>query len=258
MKKQFILWKKYIGFVVAVMVGVLLYEHALSSGLMYYEGADNVVNAMVLSMGAGRAGWNGVLFPVIACVPMATLYVREYKSGCLWLVMEREGALRYKRRVMGENAILGALALTVPYAAYACQLVVKLGTDAPLHPEHGDTPVAYQMGLAEKSPIGYLVMTAVVVAVCGAVFATFGLGISAVVRNEFLTLLIPFALCILVAMITPFFQWDLLCTFCPNAYTKTRTSNIVIMDAVLAIAGIAMFMYGTKANEDKIGNGKER
>lgn len=249
--------KKNSGFIISVIAGVVLYEHALFSGLKYYEGADNVVNALMLSMGCGRAGWNGILFPILASLPMATQYVREYKSGYLWLILERTGNWKYKMERLGKNALFGALSLLIPYLIYAFQLTLMLDTAAPLYPDHGESLAHYNPELAEAYPILYILMIALIVSVCGAVFTTFALGFSTLVKNEFLTLLLPFATCILMAMVTPDLQWDLLCTYCPNGYAKIKTSNIVVMDCIVAFLGIGLFIIGTKINERKMGSNKK-
>ena len=77
--------KKYSGFIISIVIGLLLYEEA--NYAYTYRAAtaysDHMIYRLILSMGSGSSGWNGILFPILAALPMGISYVREYRSGYL-------------------------------------------------------------------------------------------------------------------------------------------------------------------------------
>ena len=79
--------------------------------------------------------------------------------------------------------------------------------------------------------------------------ATFTLGIVAVVKNQFLGLGIPFALFVLIAIVTPDSAWSPFNMFCPNEYLYVQTYHVLIMDAVFFLLGVGLFLYRMKKNE---------
>lgn len=79
--------KKYSGFIISIVIGLLLYEEA-NYAYTYRTAtaySDHMIYRLILSMGSGSSGWNGILFPILAALPMGISYVREYRSGYLKL-----------------------------------------------------------------------------------------------------------------------------------------------------------------------------
>ena len=64
--------KKYSGFIISIVIGLLLYEEA--NYAYTYRAAtaysDHMIYRLILSMGSGSSGWNGILFPILAALPM--------------------------------------------------------------------------------------------------------------------------------------------------------------------------------------------
>lgn len=83
--------KKYSGFIISIVIGLLLYEEA--NYAYTYRAAtaysDHMIYRLILSMGSGSSGWNGILFPILAALPMGISYVREYRSGYLKLRLQK-------------------------------------------------------------------------------------------------------------------------------------------------------------------------
>ena len=89
--------KKYSGFIISIVIGLLLYEEA--NYAYTYRAAtaysDHMIYRLILSMGSGSSGWNGILFPILAALPMGISYVREYRSGYLKLRLQKMSRNRY-------------------------------------------------------------------------------------------------------------------------------------------------------------------
>lgn len=83
--------KKYSGFIISIVIGLLLYEEA-NYAYTYRTAtaySDHMIYRLILSMGSGSSGWNGILFPILAALPMGISYVREYRSGYLKLRLQK-------------------------------------------------------------------------------------------------------------------------------------------------------------------------
>ena len=77
----------------------------------------------------------------------------------------------------------------------------------------------------------------------------FAIGISAWIKNTFLTLILPFVLCIAMAILIPDNRFDLLLIFAPNGYAWASVPIILIMSGILILTGIILFAVGVKNNE---------
>lgn len=56
--------KKYSGFIISIVIGLLLYEEA-NYAYTYRTAtaySDHMIYRLILSMGSGSSGWNGILF----------------------------------------------------------------------------------------------------------------------------------------------------------------------------------------------------
>lgn len=249
MNKLFI--KKNLGLIIAIVIGVILFEEAnyeYSRRISNING-NHMLYRLILSMGNGSAGLNALFFPVLAALPIGVSYVREYKSGYLKLILQRESLKKYVIKKLCLNIIYGGISLVVPYILYCIHLYVQLGTKAELVLDKGNTVIMFCPELANENMLLYLVVIGAFVFNAGAVFATFSIGISAWVKNEFLSLALPFALCIAVAIVTPDMKWDLLLLYSPNGYEYASIAVIIIISAFMYLMGAMMFIFGVKKNE---------
>lgn len=133
-----------------------------------------------------------VFYPIVVMIPYVLSYRRDRDSGYRQLIL-----LKTSRK-----AYLGAKALAVGASAFGAVLLPSLAW-IPVCRLLGDTDWAYARkyyahnihfapSFYEEHVVLYCVMYAFHAALLGAVFALFGLGISAVVKNRYLALLLPF------------------------------------------------------------------
>lgn len=150
--------KKYSGFIISIVIGLLLYEEA--NYAYTYRAAtaysDHMIYRLILSMGSGSSGWNGILFPILAALPMGISYVREYRSGYLKLRLQKMSRNRYVVVTLIQNAILGGLGLLIPYAVYCLHLYFQYGTKAYLNIKEGETVIMFHPELAASNTIAYV------------------------------------------------------------------------------------------------------
>lgn len=108
--------------------------------------------------------------------------------------------------------------------------------------------IDFALPLYDNHPGCFAVMYAVHISILGAIFAIVGLGLSAVIKNRYLALLLPFCYCvfsssILLAVDHSFAAFDLLsiqlCCFGTLGYWV-----IPIYEAALLALGLALFLGG--------------
>lgn len=246
-------FKSLLFFFIAVLIGIILFEEANYEYTYRVETAygDHAIYRLVLSMGNGQAGLNSLFFPVLAALPLGISYIREYKSGYLKLIFQRMSLSKYMISKLLKNALAGGIALVIPYYIYAIHLYFQLGDKSELMIEEGQTAVMFLPNLAAGNTLKYILVLSIFVFLAGVTFATFALGISAWIKNQFLTLAIPFALCIFVAIVTPDFKWDLLLLYSPNGYAEVSIGILAIMYISLVIVGVILFISGVIRNEKK-------
>lgn len=157
--KQGIVWKlkKHIGFIGAVCIGILLFEYSYAQlGYIQYTGAENAVFMLQLLMGCSSVGWSGILFPILAVLPMAVNYVREYKTGYINIRFTKERKQDYLIKTLVKNGIAGGIALMIPLCLIVIHLCLDKGLDAPMITEEGLTVVKFMTEFGEHHPAGYM------------------------------------------------------------------------------------------------------
>lgn len=133
-----------------------------------------------------------VFYPIVVMIPYVLSYRRDRDSGYRQLIL-----LKTSRK-----AYLGAKALAVGISAFGAVLLPCLAW-IPVCRLLGDTNwdyakqyyghnILFMPSFYEEHVVLYCVMYAFHAALLGAVFALFGLGLSAVVKNRYLALLLPF------------------------------------------------------------------
>ncbi len=235
-------------FIIAMCLNVALLIYAKNMLEEWrFAGRENIINALLLCIGKGPACWIGLLFPVVAALPFSTTYVREKKTGFYTCAVMRKGFKQYIAEKIVKSLLLGGITLALPVTLLTIYLKIEKDSAASLYDIDQHTTASFLTGIAEKNPNAYLIMTILIVFICGAVFSVFALGISAWVKNEFLTLVIPFAVCILSAIF--FDNFNLLLTFCPSEYDYVRVWHIVVMDVAIFLTGITLFIMGVIKNK---------
>ncbi|MDD6290714.1 MAG: hypothetical protein PUA77_02830 [Lachnospiraceae bacterium] len=237
-------------FLTALLIALSLLEYSYYGMMSFgYEGAGNVLTLFLFTMASGLYGFLGIVFPMVAALPYATTYVREYKSGYLRCERIRKGQAHYIVGKLVASFFYGGFALAIPVGVYAIQLSLTRENTAPLLDENGNSFVSYLRDFALASPKGYMAMSVGIVFLCGAVFSVLALGISTWIKNEFLTIVLPFAMCILVAILSPVGWFNFLLLFCPSEYGLVQTWQLVVMGVALLMVGVLLFVFGVKCNE---------
>lgn len=198
-----------------------------------------------------------VFYPIVVMIPYVLSYRRDRDSGYRQLIL-----LKSSRR-----SYLGAKLLAVSASAFGAILLPSLAW-IPVCRLLGDTDwdharkyyahnFLFAPSFYEEHVVLYCVMYAFHAAFLGAVFAVFGLGLSAVIKNRYLALLLPFCYAVFSSAIlsTLFHNTFIGCSFeamnlMPlQSYYYKRTYplgfwTVPVYEAGLTAVGLALYLGG--------------
>ena len=180
-----------------------------------------------------------VLWPVTVMFPFVLSYRKERDSGFGRLMALKTSRGQYRMAKSAAVACSGFLSLFLPMAGWLlfCKFILGSGSV--------EISVRIMPEFAEKFPFLYGMMYAVNAGVLGAVFAVWGLGLSAVVRNRYLALLIPVCYCVFtgVAASGP---WQAFKLIAPDAYYNPALGGwgIPLYELAVLTVGCLLFIGG--------------
>ena len=148
-----------------------------------------------------------VFYPIVVMIPYVLSYRRDRDSGYRQLILlktSRKAYLRAKALAVGISAFVAVL---LPCLAWipVCRLLGDTNWDyAKQYYGHN---VSFMPSFYEEHVVLYCVMYAFHAALLGTAFAVLGLGLSAVIKNRYLALLLPFCYAIFSsAILTQLFK----------------------------------------------------
>jgi len=142
-----------------------------------------------------------VLYPIVVMIPFGLSYRRDRDSGYRQLILlksSRGAYLRAKALAVGASAYMAILLPSLVWLP-VCRLLGD--TDWAYAREHYGHNILFAHSFYEEHVVLYCMMYAFHAALLGAVFALFGLGLSAVVKNRYLAVLLSFCYAIFSASV---------------------------------------------------------
>ena len=193
-----------------------------------------------------------VFYPIVVMIPYVLSYRRDRDSGYRQLILlktSRKAYLRAKALAVGVSAF-GAILLPCLAWIPACRLLGDTNWDyAKQYYSHN---ILFAPSFYEEHVVLYCVMYAFHAALVGAVFALLGLGISAVVKNRYLALLLPFCYGIFSSSVLEMFlgrsvaaldMMPLQIYYYTEVYPLGYWT-VPVYEAVLAAVGLALYWGG--------------
>lgn len=218
-------------------------------GWDYVSGFSNngtYLEKYLISLAYGTASLLAVFFPIIACIPYALSYRDEADSGFYYLYILKTGYRKYQAAKMISVFVSGFLAVFTACLTYYLIMIFVIGT--------GDTQFPILIGLFfaedlyEKNPFLYGMIYTFNAGLQSGVFAVLGMGVSAVIRNRYIAILIPFAYCIFSASVLELYNqaFNAITLFVIGQYFGGALGywGIPIYDGILVLLGIGLYMTG--------------
>lgn len=245
-------------FLSKVTIGTVILSILLVFGGMFEYlgwipyGGISVLYIFLSGYNSGTASFLGVVFPIIACLPFASSYVEDCKSGLKKYIYLRMEKKKYMTIRFFINGLVGGTVLFIgPFIAFLFLLVIKLFTGIPMVKEQMET-FTYFEGMGIHSPIVVIIIILGTLFFCGFILATVALGVSTIIQNIYLTVLAPFILYIISATvlmnINP--NLNLLGLYNVDHYGMSFTQRFVY-GMILCVIGVVLFFVGGHKNEEK-------
>lgn len=223
----------------------------ISIGSYFFFGESQMYNDNFLSDFTFLMGGNIliVIFPILLCLPMAMKAVTEFESGYFDLVVMRTSIKKYTLTKLVCNGMVGGGLLALPAFVYLIRLIAAKGIE-----QYPAAKAAAQINLFprlfETHPAAYAAMVLMGLFLCGAVFATLSLGVAAITKKKYLTLIIPICYYIGSAIVFPNRIKCLDATTLYNLNGQNNPNLLISLLYALAIlsVGSTMFVRGVRKN----------
>lgn len=191
------------------------------------------------------------LAPLIVCIPAATSYVIDKKSGFLNYIFIKLKKKEYFKIRFAVNALIGGLTILIPETVMLIFMVIRHGINNKHLPDIGG---AFG-GIYQISKPSYAVIILIMTFIFGIVFSTFALGISAIVENKYLTILLPYVYVIISGTIfevigfNKFAYLNVVVLFNISCKGDLTSINVILYDiALMFISSVLFFYFGKKNN----------
>ncbi len=201
----------------------------------------------ICSLAFGMTSLLSVFYPIIVMIPYVLSYRRERDSGYRQLILLKTSKRAYLGAKMLAVAVSAFASMLFPNLCWMLVCRLALGETDPIYEDFRHM-IDFALLLYDNHPGWYMVMYAVHASVLGAIFAIAGLGLSAVIKNRYLALFLPFCYCVFSSSVlssidNSFAAFDLLpiqlCQFGALGYW-----GIPIYETVLLAVGLGLFLGG--------------
>lgn len=202
----------------------------------------------IVSLVFGMTSLLAVFYPIVVMIPYVLSYRRERDSGYRQLILLKTSRKAYLRAKILAVAGSAFMSMLLPNLCWILVCRYALGETDTMY-DNFRHMIDLALPLYDYHPGRYAVMYAVHISILGTVFVIVGLGLSAVIKNRYLALLLPFCYCIFSSSIlsssidNSFAAFDLLsiqlCRFGTLGYW-----GIPIYEAFLLALGLALFFGG--------------
>lgn len=131
----------------------------------------------------------GIVFPLLACIPILTEFVPELESGFFVYKTQKMSQKKYYRKSFWAYVLKGGCILSIPQIIFGiiCVFLKKNYNGMPIYMD-----ILVLPDLAVSHPFLYMCMIAANTFLCGCVCASLGLGIFMFQKNKYIAFCIPF------------------------------------------------------------------
>ena len=185
-----------------------------------------------------------LLFPIIAVLPVGTMYRSERQNGYYSLVRSKMSRMRYCRIKLVNAFLAGALVIGVPNFLF---LIICFWVKRGMVGAESHIAVSFLSMLYFNKPMLYGMLLTGNAALCGGIFSLLELGVSAWIKNKYVAVIVPFGYYIFSAMVLFYISpWmNAIILFALNQYAEENIVIIIIYDLFLTVGGIILFIAGT-------------
>lgn len=213
-----------------------------------FPGSDGI-NFFIRASAYLHLSYLPFLATIIACIPFSISYILDKESKMFIYIYTKLNVKKYMTIRLLVNAIVSGLVFVIPEILILAFLTLVHGINKnPIEIVGALSSIYY------SNKVMYSLILILVSFIFGAVISTFALGISAMVKNKYLTLFIPFGYMIVSGTIFEIFGINEIInlnivTLIDLGYsTKTTGINVLLYAVALFLIGTFLFFYFGKKN----------
>lgn len=188
--------------IIAIFLSIALFFIGMIDVFSWiFRGDSSVFFAFLQGYNSGTANFLIILFPIIVCIPFASSFNIDKLTGFKNYLSIRLENKYYKLIRWFVNGVVGGFVLFIgPFLGFVFLLISKLIFDLPIIKEETETFEFFsQLGI--QSPVVIICIILINLFVCGFTFATLGLGVSTLINNKYVAMLVPFIFLLVSATI---------------------------------------------------------
>lgn len=204
---------------------------------------NNAFNLFILSY---HFSFLIVIFPLLACLPYATSYLEDCKTGHIQYALIRMTPAKYIFTKIMVNGLAGGLGILLGCILAFFTLVVVEGIELnTISIVPVDAIVFHKLLLTY--PLLWMYVLFLVIFIGGFCFATFGLGLSVIIRNPYITILFPFFYEIFSGVVLTKISYVLFIAYALSLASGGASIELVIIhNSILLTVGLLFFVIGVK------------
>lgn len=186
----------------SIILSIILMFWGMFESLQWVTGGNvSIMYAFLQGYNSGTSSFLVIAFPILACIPFATSYKTDNLSGFVKYIYIRNNRINYKIIKLCINGFIGGFVVFIgPFVGFVYLIVNKMIFNTPMVKEQLET-VDYFNSVGVDSPLSMIILIMVILFICGFIFSTFGLGVSAIMNNKYVAVLVPFVYFIVSATI---------------------------------------------------------
>ncbi|MGE7625465.1 hypothetical protein ACQKMD_21445 [Viridibacillus sp. NPDC096237] len=237
----------------SVILSIILMFWGMFESLKWIASGDvSILYAFLQGYNSGTSNFLIIAFPILACIPFATSYKTDSLSGFNRYVYIRKNKINYMIIKLCVNSLVGGFVVFIgPFIAIIYLLINKMIFGSPMIKEQLET-ISYFKSVGVNSPILMLLIILGILFLCGLIFSTFGLGVSAIMNNKYVAILVPFIYFIISATVLSKFNTYLnIVAFYDVDYGMTFGQRMFYGGILIILSIIVFFIGGSKKFEEK-------
>lgn len=216
--------------------------------------AVSVFYLFISGYNSGISNMMVIVFPIVACLPFASSYVKDCKTGLtkyLYIRMDKKMYLGIRFIV---NGLVGGFVLFIgPFVGFIFLLAAKLLVGTSMNGVTTDT-YDYYREIGFSSPLIIMIFILIAVFCCGFVIASFSLATSIFIQNPYIVIILPFVFYLFSAtiLLDIFPSLNLLHLYDLSLYEGEIKYSILYGLVLLFVSLISFLVVGGKRIEEHI------
>lgn len=186
-KRAFFSRYNLIAMIIIFFISVIEIYYANST---HNELKNNGVYLMMAVLNSGRIALLPLLCPLIICMPYVISYLQDKEYGFINFVITRVEKKTYLKIRIIINAIVSFLVMFLPLIVIYLVLLLFKGVPS-INLFHEGDATGLASSIAYKYQSIYPIFCILGYSIFGATYGTFALGLSTVINNKYLSLIIP-------------------------------------------------------------------